>query len=141
MTDGSAAARPAPPLRGALAAPGDKSISHRALILGALLALTAWSVSLALQLKLDTDLERLVPIPGQQRPARSVPPLRLPIPTDPGAHALPPGFPRPPGGSPANRRPNSVNMSPIASTHSASPITMPARILPSRNSRAEMLDT
>lgn len=38
MSDDRAAARarPSPPLRGAVAAPGDKSISHRALILGAL---------------------------------------------------------------------------------------------------------
>ena len=44
-------------------------------------------------------------------------------------------------GSPAKCRPKSVNMSPASSPHCANPMTMPARILPSRNSCAEMLET
>ncbi len=44
-------------------------------------------------------------------------------------------------GSPARRRPNSVNMSPLTSSHWAMPMTTPARILPSRNSWTEMLET
>ena len=44
-------------------------------------------------------------------------------------------------GSPANRRPKSVNISSASSEHCATPTTMPARILPSRNSCAEMLET
>ena len=44
-------------------------------------------------------------------------------------------------GSPSRRSPKSVNMRPSTSRHWTIPITMPARILPSRYSWAEMRET